>query len=75
MDTHTLQRPPAKVESKAFDFMQIMCLIISGDNHNQHFVINMDQKPVYFSVNAKQTLEVIGKKQSTFTCRQMIRSV
>jgi hypothetical protein len=41
--------------------------IVSGGNHNRRFVINMDQTPVYFSMNAKRTLEVIGKKQSTFT--------
>jgi hypothetical protein len=36
--------------------------IVSGGNHNRRFVINMDQTPVYFSMNAKRTLEVIGKK-------------
>jgi hypothetical protein len=43
MGTHTSQRPPAKVESKAFDFMQFMRLIVSGGNRDRHFVINMDQ--------------------------------
>ncbi len=62
MGTHTLQHPPAKVESKAFDFMQFMCLIVSGGNHNQNFVINMDQTLVYFTTNAKQMLKDIGKK-------------
>ncbi len=52
MGTHTSQRPPAEVESKAFNFMQFMLLIVSGGNHNRCFVINMDQTPVYFTMNA-----------------------
>jgi hypothetical protein len=62
MDTHTSQRPPVKVKNKAFDFMQFMRLILSGSNCDWRFIINMDQTPVYFTMNAKKTLEVIGKK-------------
>ncbi len=62
MGTHTLQHPPAEVESKGFDFMQIMHCIESSFNHDRHFVINMDQMPVYLTMNAKQTLDVVGKK-------------
>ena len=67
MGTHTLQHPPAKVESKAFNFMQFMRRIVSSGNRDRRFVINMDQMLVYFSMNAKRMLEVIGKnkKQST----------
>jgi hypothetical protein len=53
MGTHTLQRPPAEVEGKAFDFMQFMRVIVSGGNRDMHFIINMDQTPVYFLMNAK----------------------
>ena len=53
MGTHMLQRHPAEVESKAFDFMQFMCPIVSGGNRDRGFIINMDQTPVYFSMNAK----------------------
>jgi hypothetical protein len=66
MGTHTLQRAPAEVESKALDHMAYMRHIILGSNCDQHFILNMDQKPVYFLMSAKQTLEVIGKKRSTF---------
>ena len=63
MGTHTLQHPLAEVESKAFNFMQFMCLIISGSNHGPCFIINMDQiMTIYFTMNAKKTFEVIGKK-------------
>jgi hypothetical protein len=73
MGTHTSQCSPAKVESKASDFMQFMRCIVSGGNHDWRFVINMDQTPVYFLINVKQTLEVVGKKtQSTFAHQQTI---
>jgi hypothetical protein len=75
MGTHTSQRPPAKVEGEAFGFMQFMRIIVSGGNPDRRFIINMDQTPVYFSMSSKQTLELIGKKPSTFACRRMIRSV
>ncbi len=39
-----------------------MCPIVSDGNCNLRFVINMDQTPVYFSMNAKRTFEVVGKK-------------
>ena len=62
MGTHTSQRPPAEVEGEASDFMQFMRVIVSGGNRDRHFIINMDQMPVYFSMSSKKTLELIGKK-------------
>jgi hypothetical protein len=62
MGMHTSQRPPSEIESKAFDFMRFMRCIVSGGNHDWPFVINMDQTPVYFSMNTKRMLEVVGKK-------------
>ena len=62
MGTHTLQYPLAKVESKAFDFMLFMHLIVSSSNCYRHFVTNMDQTPVYFTMNAKQILDIVEKK-------------
>ncbi len=48
MGPHTLQRPPAKVKSKALDYMQFMRQIVLSNNHDRHYVLNMDQMPVYF---------------------------
>jgi hypothetical protein len=62
MGTHTSQRPPAEVESEAADYMQLMRRIVSSHNRDLHFIINMDQTPVYFSMNSKRTYEVVGKK-------------
>ena len=42
--------------------MRFMHVIVSGGNCNRHFIINMDQTPVNFSMSSKQTLEVIGTK-------------
>ena len=74
MGMHTLQRVPAKVESKALNFMLFMRRIVFGTNCNRHFVINMDQTLVYFSMNGKHMLELTEKYQSTFTCQWMTRS-
>jgi hypothetical protein len=62
MGMHTLQRPPAEVESEALDFMRFMRQIILSSNRDQHYILNMDQTPVYFLMNAKRTLELIGEK-------------
>jgi hypothetical protein len=62
MGMHTSQRPPAEVESEAFDFMRFVRVIVSGGNHDWCFIMNMDQTLVYFSTSSKQTLDLIGNK-------------
>jgi hypothetical protein len=54
MGTHTSQRPPAEVVGEALDYMVYM--------RHRHFILNMDQTPVYFAMSAKQMLEIVGKK-------------
>jgi hypothetical protein len=66
MGTHTVQHAPAKVKREALDHMAYMRRIVLGSNRDRRFILNMDQTPVYFLMSAKHTLEVIGKKQSTF---------
>jgi hypothetical protein len=75
MGTHTGQRPPAEVESEACEYMAYMRRIVHGGNRDRHFILNMDQTPVYFSMCAKRTLEVIGKKRSIFAQCPMTISV
>ena len=65
MGTHMLQCVQAEVESEALDFMLFMRIKVFGENHNWRVVIYMDQTPVYFSMNAKRTLELIEKKTIT----------
>jgi hypothetical protein len=62
MGTHTSQRPPAKVASEALDYIVYMRRIVVNSNRNRHFILNMDQTPVYFAMSAKQMLELIGKQ-------------
>jgi hypothetical protein len=62
MGTHTLQRLPAKIKSKGLDFMQFMRQIVPSSNRDRRYILNMDQTPVYFSMNAKCRLEIIGGK-------------
>ena len=42
--------------------MQLMRLIVSSGNPDSHFIVNMDQMPIYFTMNAKKTLELISTK-------------
>ena len=65
MGTHLSQRKPDEVEAEAKDYMRLICPFIIGPHRDRRFIINMDQTPVYFAMNAKQTLEVVGKNQST----------
>ena len=74
MGMHTLQHVQAEVESKALDFMVLMRCIVFGAHRDRHFIINMDQMPVYFSINAKRMLELIRKKQFTFALWRMTQS-
>ena len=39
-------------------------------NRNWRFILNMDQTPVYLSMNTKRMLELIGKK-TIHICRSM----
>jgi hypothetical protein len=61
--THIAQHPLAEVESEALNYMNYLRHIVLGSsNRNRCFILNMDQMPVYFSINAKRMLELIGKK-------------
>jgi hypothetical protein len=42
--------------------MDVMCRLVDGPHRDQHFILNMDQMLVYFTMNAKRTLEVVGVK-------------
>jgi hypothetical protein len=42
--------------------MVYMRRIVEGSSRDRHFILNMDQTPVYFAMSAKRTLEAIGTK-------------
>jgi hypothetical protein len=39
-----------------------MWRIVLSSNRDRHYILNMDQTPVYFLMNTNCTLELIGKK-------------
>jgi hypothetical protein len=63
MGTHLLQRKPDEVEEQAKDYMCLIRPFLISRHRDLRFVINMDQTPVYFAMNAKQTLEVPHNNQ------------
>jgi hypothetical protein len=62
MGTHESQRKPEEVQEEATDYMCLIHPFLIGNHRDPCFILNMDQTPVYFSMNAKRTLELIGKK-------------
>ncbi len=62
MGTHLSQRKPEEVVEEAQDYMRLIRPFLIGSHCDLHFIINMDQTPVYFAMNAKKTLEVVGTK-------------
>ena len=59
MGTHVSQRKPDEVAAESSDYMDLMRQIVEGPHRDRCFIINMDQTPVYFTMNAKRMLEVI----------------
>jgi hypothetical protein len=62
MGTHESQHKPEEVQEEATDYMRLIRPFLIGNHRDPRFILNMDQSPVYFSMNAKRTLELIGKK-------------
>jgi len=62
MGTHESQRHPEEVQEEVQDFMAEMRKMVVGPHRDPCFIINMDQTPVYFSMNAKTTLDIVGRK-------------
>jgi hypothetical protein len=59
---HELQRKPNNVMTEALDYLNLMCPLLEGPHRDRHFILNMDQMPVFFCMTQKKTLEVIGVK-------------
>jgi hypothetical protein len=72
MGMHVCQRKPEEVEVDARDFMRLICPLLFGPHHDRHFILNMDQTPVYFSMSTKKNLELVEKKPSITARRQTI---
>jgi hypothetical protein len=62
MGTHETQRRPDDVAQEASEYMDLVRQFLEGPHRNRRFILNMDQTPVFFSMTAKRTLEVIGTR-------------
>ena len=60
MGTHESQRKPDEGAAEASDYMAVMRRLVDGPHRDRRFILNMDQTPVFFTMNAKRTLEVVG---------------
>jgi hypothetical protein len=60
MGMHESQRRPDEVAAEASDYMAVMRRLVDGPHRDRRFILNMDQTPVFFTMNAKRMLEVVG---------------
>ena len=58
--THTLQRKPEDTKTSALEFVSTIIPRMIGLFQDQRFILNMDETPVYFSVEFKRTLAQRG---------------
>jgi hypothetical protein len=62
LGTKVSQRPPAKAIQEVMEFQQFIKPMLLGLERDLHFIINMDQMPVYFLMHPTRMLYVLGKK-------------
>jgi hypothetical protein len=59
MGTDESQHKPDEVAAEASDYMAVMHRLVDGSHRDRRFILNMDQTPVFFTMNAKRMLEVV----------------
>jgi hypothetical protein len=62
MGTHDSQCKPEEVQEEATDYMCLIRPFLIRNHSDPRYILNMDQTHVYFLMNAKCMLELIGKK-------------
>jgi hypothetical protein len=62
MGMHETQRKPKEVAAEALDYMNLIRALLLGPHCDRHFILNMDQMPVYFCMTRKKTLQVVVVK-------------
>ena len=62
MGMHELQRLLEEVAQEALEYMTMVRKLIVSPHCRRHWIINMDQMPVYFSMCPKKTLADKGLK-------------
>ena len=62
MGTKVSQRSPSEVGEEATEFQEFIRPMLLGPERSLHWIIKMDQTPVFFSMHPKKTLEILGTK-------------
>ncbi len=70
MGMHLCQRKLEEVEVEASNYMRLIRTLLFSPHCDQHFILNMDQMPVYFLMSTKRMLEVVGKRTIHISARR-----
>ena len=62
MGTHLSQRQPSEMEENATDFVCVTREKLQMNCRDEDYIINMDQTPVPFLYDPKETIEVVGRR-------------
>ena len=60
--THQAQRHPKGMVDEAKHFVSRITPLLASPNHDQWYIINMDQTPVFFSMVPNKTLNIAGAR-------------
>ncbi len=60
LGTKVSQHPPVEAIQEVTEFQRFIKPMLLGPEHDLHFIIIMDQTPVYFSMHPTRTLDVLG---------------
>ena len=60
--THKAQRSPGEVSAEALAFLEVQVPRANDPSRHQDFVMNMDQTPVYHSMEGDKTIDAVGAK-------------
>ena len=55
--SHTAQRKPCKVEAEELDFLEYIRPRLIGNHRSPHYIMNMDQTPVYHAMCSGKTID------------------
>ena len=58
--THKAQRDPREVEREVKEFLKYIRPQLTDGSHHPDFILNMDQTPVYHSMDSSRTIERVG---------------
>jgi hypothetical protein len=64
MGMHLCQCKPEEVEAEAGNYMCLICTLLFVPHCDRHFILNMDQMPVYFLMSTKGRWSWLKKKRS-----------